>query len=284
MVGIFYVEEKCPQNKQPYPLAQAISDAWKSQNKLQEINGNYYRFLEFAQKRSYFLVSFRAFKYDGPGHSKLESEDEIYTDMEPDDYFTHQTTLLFDHEYKFILLESAGMTAGAIGNYFTRFAEEDTFTSYKILPRIDDSAEQRYRGYRKFRTIEFRAAADPVGSLDHNSGLGMITAFSKELGAEFIDVKVTVGRKRSRVLSFEKVRKLVDGMIPSIAENHDISKLIVSGRGDNDKKSVPIDLIQHQEKRSKPLPVDITTRQILISERWRALERIRREFIAEAGL
>lgn len=64
----------------------------------------------------------------------------------------------------------------------------------------------------------------------------------------------------------------------------DISKLIVSGKGDNDNKSVPIDLIQHQEKRSKPLPIDITTRQILISDRWRALERIRREFIAEAGL
>ena len=283
-VGIFYVEEYCPQNQRPFPLEQAIFNAWKSQNRTQDINRRYYRFSEFEPKKSHFLVYFRAFRYDGLGYSKLDSEEENYTALDPDDYFFHGTTLLYDLQHKFVLLESSGMRAGAIGSYFSRFVNEDRPTSYNLRPRIDRSAENRYHNFRHIRTLDFRVAADPVGPLDRDSGLGMITSFSRALGAEFLDVKVTVGKKRSAFLSFARAKTFVDHMLESIGKNHDVPKLIVSGKGETDSNLEAVDLVQHQEKRSVPLPIGDSTRQVLIADRWRALERIRRKFIAETGL
>lgn len=41
----------------------------------------------------------------------------------------------------------------------------------------------------------------------------------------------------------------------------------------------PIDLIKHQEKRDRSLPVDAAERKILYGVRWDALFEIRREFL-----
>lgn len=240
------------------------------------------RRLEHDDKREgCYLLNFVTFEFAGPGRSTPETR-AVPIDLNPRESFAHETAMLFDPETRLAFLESTsvGVREGAIADYFGRFASSDT--EYILTPRLDDDAAAKARGFQTIRSIIMRVAMGPVTEADHEAGIGVIKGFGEDYSAGYINIEIKAQRERGRTLSWDNIWRTVDNIIgPTSSENKStVTQLKMEGRVHDDDPLELIDLIQHREKRERPLPVDEDSRKVLHEDRWKALLEIRQEFLA----
>ncbi len=239
------------------------------------------RRLEHDERRDgVYLLNFLTFEYAGPGRSRPVTPAELI-DLDPDEYFTHDTAILYDPETALAFVESTlgGMGSGAIASYFEEFAGEGT---YQLSPRLDDEAAARARGHQTIRNLSIRVGMGPITDADHDAGMGVLKAFGEGFGAGHIDIVLKSLPERNRSLIPGRVWEAIDAILNS-GGDHTVTQLKVTGREHDDEGYEVIDLIQHREKRDRMLPVDPATRKVSHEVRWKALIDIRQEFLSNVG-
>ena len=230
-----------------------------------EVNEKGRRLDDYERRDGCFLLNFVTGRYDGPGRASPQAAVAPIT-LAPDETFAYETAMLYDPAERMVLVEVAvgGMGASAVANYFESFANPDT--NYTLVPWLDMEAAARARNHQTIRKWKLRVAMGPVTDVDRASGLGSIKAFGADYGAGFIDIEIKSQRERGRTLSLTNLWNSITHIMGDDNENN-VTQLIVTGRENDDDPMEPIDLIKHQEKRDRSLPVDAAERKILYGVR-----------------
>ena len=228
-----------------------------------------------------YLLNFLTFEYAGPGRSRPVMPAELI-DLDPDEYFTHDTAMLYDPETALAFVESTlgGMGPGAIASYFEGFAGEGT--EYQLIPRLDDEAAARARRHRTIRNLSIRIGMGPVTDADRAADMGAIKAFGQEFDAGQIDISIKSLREKNHSLLPGRIWRAINAFLDS-GGDHTVTQLKVTGREHDDEGYEVIDLLQHREKRERMLSVDPTTRKVSHTVRWDALMSIRQGFLSNVG-
>lgn len=245
------------------------------EQRYREVNEKGRRLDDYERRDGCFLLNFVTGRYDGPGRASPQAAVAPIA-LAPNETFAYETAMLYAPAERMVLVESSvgGMGASAIAHYFKEFANPDT--NYTLVPWLDKEAAARARNHQTIRKWKLRVAVGPVTEVDRASGLGSIKAFGADYGAGSIDLEIKA--QRGRTLSLANLWNSITHIMGDDNENN-VTQLIVTGRENDDDPMEPIDLIKHQEKRGRSLPVDAAERKILYGVRWDALFEIRREFL-----
>ena len=279
-VNIFDVEMIADTGAELTSFRDAIENASVEtfQNRYKEVNGKGRRLENHAEQDGCFLLNFVSLEFAGPGRTRPDTA-TVPIGLAPEEYFSQEMSMLYDPEENLAFVESALGTMGtsSIVGYFKAFA--NTGTNYLLVPRLDNAAAARARRYQTIRRLKMRVAMGPVTSVDRDAGIDVLKAFGGEYDAGFLDLEIKAQRERGRTLSLEGIWRSINHILGDTNENN-VTQLIVTGRENDDDRMVPIDLIQHREKRERWLHVDDTSRKVPHAERWNALIEIRRQFLA----
>ena len=225
-----------------------------------------------------YLLTFAAFAFAGPG--RVRSGTPIASmGLSPDEFYADDTAALYDPVLNMAFVEStlSGMSPGAIGDYFEKFAKPSTGTEYQLLPRLDDEAATRARKFQTIRSLEMRVSMGPVTSIDQASGVSPIKAFGEDFDAGTIDITLNARRERTHSLSSGRIWGVLDAIFGDGNRNN-VTRLVLGGKEDDETPKEFIDLIQHRQRRTLSLPVDDAERRIFYRDRWAALIQIRDNF------
>ena len=217
------------------------------------------------------LLNLVTFEFPGPGRS-TERAPAMPMGLQVDEYFSHETAMLYDPETHLAFVESTlgSMGPGAIAHYFERFAPG---TNYQLVPRLDAEASARARRQREIRSIQTRVAIGPITQADRNAGTSAILALGENLEGGLVNIEISVGPERKRSLSIAGVWNLVESLTGGSAQ-HDVKQLRLNGRENEDDPLELIDLLEHREKRERQLPIDMNSRTVDHTVRWRSLIEI----------
>lgn len=242
-----------------------------------EVNGKGRRLEDHQKEEDYYLLNFVTSQFDGPGRTEPETK-AIPIDLGPEEYFAHETAMLYAPEANLAFVESilGGMGAGAVAHYFDAFANNNE--NYSLRPKLDQEAETRARKQQTIRSLTMRVSLGPVTDVDRRAGIGVIKSFGEEYGAGTIDIEIKAQRERGRTLSLGRVWQAIAPYLGS-EDTHNITQLKLKGREHDDDPIEVIDLLQHREKRERQLQVDSEARKVPHIYRWNALVEIYREFL-----
>ena len=242
-----------------------------------EVSGKGRRLENHRKEEDYYLLNFVTSQFDGPGRTEPETA-AIPIDLAPEEFFAHETAMLYAPKANLAFVESTlvGMGAGAIAHYFDAFANNNE--NYSLIPRVDYEAETRARKHQTIRSLTMRVSLGPVTDMDRRAGIGVIKSFGEEYGASTIDIDIKAVPKKDGTLSLGSVWRTVDNILGNTDANN-VTQLKLKGREHDDDPIEIIDLIQHREKRERQLQVDSQTRKVPHIDRWNALVEIYREFL-----
>lgn len=281
--NIFDVEIDNDGRRGRLPFERAIERACSGapEDRVRNVNLKDRRLEHWERDRGCYLLNFTTFDYPGPGRVR-EATPAAPIGLADDEFFSHQTAMLYDPDEQLAFIESgrAGMGPGAIAKYLGRFRNPQA--NYLMMPRLDPEASARARRYRQFRRVEMRVALSPAGAMDRDSDVGVIEAFGERYGAKSIDVVMGVGRERRRSLGIDSILGLLRDALRAHGDDR-VEVLKVYGRENEDDDLEFIDLIQQRERRERVLTVDRDTRQVNHVNRWRALTDIRQEFLRDVA-
>ncbi len=262
------------------PFRNAIENACGETfgNRHREINGKGRRLDNHEEREGCFLLNFATLEFSGPGRTRPQAA-TVPIGLDPDEFFSQEMAMLYDPEIGLAFVESASGTLGAssIARYFKEFANSDT--NYSLVPRLDQDAGARARRHQTIRSVVLRVSVGPITDVDIQSGFGVIKGFGEGYNAGFVDVAIKSQRERGRTLSLANIWNSINPVLGDADENN-VTRLIVTGRENDDDPLEVIDLIQHREKRERLLHIDEGSRKVSHTDRWDALIEIHREFLA----
>ena len=134
-------------------------------DKNKDVDGKMRRLEHYTQHGDFHLLNFATAAFDGPGHFSQTTQVAPFG-IDPDEYFAHETAMLYDPDQHLAFLESSqrGMSRTTVARYFMRFAPPKT--RYELLPVLDDEASARARRYKTIRKLEVSAALHGVSAAD----------------------------------------------------------------------------------------------------------------------
>ena len=242
------------------------------------INQKIRRMEDYDVRNGLHFANLLAFEYGGHGRVRSDRPKQDIA-LAEDEYFAPETALLYDPVNNLLFLESSTVTgASTLAKYFALFAPVQT--SYRLVPRLDEHAAARARRFQSIRSIDVDVAIGPPTMFDRDSGLGAVQAFAREFDGKGMTLSIKAGRARRSSLFGERFRNAISELLDS---GNDLEKIDVRGfkaRGsvDADGELEVIDLLQHRERRARPLPIDPERRCVSHELRWSALDRIHEEF------
>ena len=244
-------------------------------DKEQNIAGKWRRVDDADIRSGAYLLNFVTFEYSGPGRGRL-GQPRRRISLDVDESFISDTTMLYDPLTNLVFLETtrSGMSSGAIGTYFKQYAPIGT--SYTLVPVVDHDIAARVRRFETVRGIKMRVRLGAASSSDREAGISPIQGFGKEFGAEYIDLELKAGRARRDTLDLLGVRRIIE-----LVGNASTEKMVVTGKEERNGRSIPIDMLQHRERRQVDLQIDPSTRRVPHDTRWDALEEMHYEYIME---
>ena len=240
------------------------------------ISGRRRRIEECDQRAEGILENFTVFRFPGPGRV-AEGGVANAMGLDPNEFYSHDTAMLYDPETRLAFLESAqgGMGATATKEYLQQFTNDETV--YQLVPRTDDDVAARARLFQVVRKVRVRLDLGPPTETDHRAGLNVFQDLGDEYEGGYIEVIVSARRERNHSLSIGRIWDMLNPILGNRADSS-ATVLEVSGKEDEEDPTQLIDLFQHRERRVRELIVG-DNRKIDHLTRWEALVEIRNEFV-----
>ncbi len=248
------------------------------EQRLVSVSGRERRLEHCDEKGGCSLLNFVTLRYAGPRRVHPPRA-ATRIELADDEFFGHETAMLFDPEERLAFLGTTrpGMGAGAVAQYFRELLT-DRRTHFLFTPRLDAEASARWRTKQYIGSVVMRASLGSITSDDHDQGLSAIAALGQEFGAGTIEIEVKAERRAGHSLTLERIRSFIKAA-KRAADDGSIDKLRLKGRVHEDDPPELIDLIQHREQRERQLEVDGRERNIPHEVRWKALKSIHRDFV-----
>lgn len=277
--GIFDVNDD-----EQLPLATAIDRVRQLPlgHRLREEEPKIHRLERCESAPGVYRVNFASLGFAGPGRAHRTHHIRSF-DFDSDEYFAHETAMLYDVESRlaFIELTRDGISARAIARYFSAFASDDNDASnaphYELLLRLDPEASMRAARFRRIRSVIMRVAIGPATTVDRDDGIGIMESLARRYGADYTHIEIKVDRRKDRSLQLNVVREMISRIIQGDSDER-IKQMKIAGRERDDDELTLIDLLHHTEKREQLLSIDPNDRRVPCEARWRALENIRSRY------
>ncbi len=224
-----------------------------------------------------FQLNFTTLAYEGPSWTRGQGNVQPFQ-LNPDDRFAHETTMLYDPHRKLAFVETmqSGVSAGTISQFVAHFA--NSTSAYPMLPCLKPDAAARLREKRLFRSLDMRVALGPAGREDLGRGADPAIVVGRQFGAGIVDIKVAVKPYRRGSLD----RGAVLGAIELLTGGHfgaDVERLKVTAKEQDNTKAEVIDFLGDQVSFEQELPIDDAERKVLCTTRWAALRAMRAEHL-----
>ena len=271
-----------PSGVQSTNLRTTMARAWAEppEDRVFTVSGVDYRLEHYEEKLGLCFLNFAVLQYSGPGWASLNQSITSFN-LNRNDRFAYQTAMLYDYHQQLAFIQSSrpGMTASAISKYLTNYVWHEGIY-FQFNPILDENARIRALQHHVIRNLEMRVAIRDFTQEDRDFGvsLGEVMSWGEGYGARHMDIKMSVGRGKGS-LTVATVRELVQTALGTLEPGHELEKLKLTCRSSMDERTEVIDLLQHREHRDLELQVDPRDRTIPHKNRWRALEKVRLDFL-----
>ena len=231
------------------------------------------------------LLHFTTGHYSGPGHANQHTPVASFQ-MDPDDFFAHDTAMLFDCRNYLAFVESRrpGMSGGAIAYYFSRFANRGW--RFYLTPRLDPTARRKALKKSLINNLHIRWIVGPTSREEveeYGNEISILNELGERFGCSMIDTTLKVHHGSGQRLNITHARRFLNRALRAAA-NDRVTSLRLSGRDDGDLRAEILDLLQHREQRERQLEVDPISRKIDLEVRWQNLMEIWQQYLDDAGL
>lgn len=223
-----------------------------------------------------YLLNFITSRYDGPGRISGATLG-MPMGLTAEEYFAYEQSMLYDPEANLVILESVriGMRYQGIAKFFSNFLPEGSQGNIRLMPRLDQEAIDKILNHREITKLECELVIPPIRNPALTEKLGLIDSVGRGFGGVGkIAVVVYAEKQQTRASFLQTAKDFVRGYLDK-AEDLDVSRLTVQGKGDDDDNLKLIDLIAQPVTYKRLLPIDGTIRTINHEDRWRALLDIR---------
>lgn len=213
------------------------------------LNGETIRMEHYALHRDLTFCDFVKLRFNhGPGRAGMNNPITGF-DLAADEGFGEETAMVYDPltQYAAIQYNHYGPRPKAIEDYLNTLPNLGLYC--RFLPRYDEDLQRRLGEVRIYRKLDIALATRFLNAQDHAEGLPLQRAIelSQEVGADMVEVTLSVTRGRARQLIHRNIRNILDWVSRRQAilgeEDRLVDKCILTARRNEEDASEVLDLL-----------------------------------------
>lgn len=195
----------------------------------------------------FYLIDFTRLRYEGAPGRASGKKPVSDIDFAVGEGAAEETAALYDPANNHLLVQynHHGARSARIAEYLSSF-DDVAENLYGLETRFEPEVERRLAQKQIIKAIRFRVATDAVSVADKSSGnsLTQVLEPARELGAEFIEIRLNAERIRERGLQRGSLNKILGWLHKRMDVHADsVTALEVTGKVDADDKAETINLL-----------------------------------------
>jgi hypothetical protein len=202
-------------------------------------------------------------------------------DLEENEYFGEDTAVLYDASTRYAIVQYNhwGVRVSGLESYFTQY-RDDVTNLYTLKPKLDLTAERRYKDQNITRRIEIGIDLTKMQDKDLKArrSLTQMAEIGNDVGADRLYLTLSIGSRDRKSRLKDSGKRLIDAVRAKLGSEA-VVKLTAYGSEKPEQPFEVVDLLEEKLEHFEDVDVGVD-RRISFENRIKALRRAKSKWSA----